>query len=49
MRPATYPERVVFHDNPEVIAALKAKAEAQSLTASELLRRAVRREVLEAA
>jgi len=49
MRPSVYPERVVFNDHPAVIAALKAKAGREGLTLAEVMRRAARREVAEAA
>jgi len=49
MRPSTYPARVVFHDSPAVVAALQAKADRESLTLAEVMRRAARREVAEAA
>lgn len=49
MRPSTYPARVTFHANPAVIATLKAKAESEGLTFAEVMRRAVRRELREAA
>lgn len=49
MRPSIYPDRVVFHDSPAVIAQLKAKAEREGVTFSEVMRRAARREVCEAA
>lgn len=49
MRPSIYPDRIVFHDSPSVIAKLKAKAESEGVTFSEVMRRAARREVREAA
>jgi hypothetical protein len=49
MRSSVYPSRVVFHDNAAVIAKLKAKAEREGVTFSEVMRRATRREALEAA
>lgn len=49
MRPSVYPEKLVFHECQGVAAELKAKAEREGITFSELLRRAARREVREAA
>lgn len=49
MRPSVYPERVVFHDNPAIVAALKERAGRENVTLAEVLRRAARREVAEAA
>jgi hypothetical protein len=49
MRLSIYPERIVFHDNPGVIAELRAKAEREGLTFAEVMRPAARREVREAA
>ena len=49
MRPSTYPARITFHANTAVIASLKAKAEREGVTFAEVLRRAVQREVQEAA
>lgn len=49
MRPSVYPERVVFNDHPAVVSALRAKAESEGLTFAEVMRRAARREVAEAA
>lgn len=49
MRPPIYPARVVFHDSESILASLKEKAASEGLTLSEVMRRAVRREVREAA
>ena len=49
MRQSVYPARVVFHANGRVIDALKEKAEREGVTFSEVMRRAARREALEAA
>lgn len=49
MRPSTYPARVVFHDNEAVLASLKALAAREGVTFAEVMRRAARREVREAA
>ncbi len=49
MKQSVYPARVVFHANDTVIDALKAKAEREGITFSEVMRRAARREALEAA
>ncbi len=49
MKQSVYPARVVFHANEVVIATLKAKAENEGITLSEVMRRAARREALEVA
>ncbi len=49
MKQSVYPARVVFHANEGVIATLKAKANNEGITLSEVMRRAARREALEAA
>jgi len=49
MRPSVHPARVVFHEAPAVVAVLHAKAESEGLTLAEIMRRAARREVKEAA
>jgi hypothetical protein len=40
-----YDDRVIYRDSPHIVAALRAKAEAERLTVSEVLRRAARREL----
>ena len=49
MRPSTYPERIVFNDSVIMAAALRAKAARENVTLAEVMRRAVRREVRQAA
>jgi len=49
MRHSDYSARVVFHANGSVVTALKAKAEREGVTFSEVMRRAAKREALEAA
>lgn len=49
MRPSIYPARIVFHANESVISQLKAKADREGVTFAEVMRRAARREVQEAA
>jgi hypothetical protein len=49
MRSPVYESRVIYRDAEEVVAAIKAKAERESLTFSELMRRAARRELAQAA
>lgn len=42
MRPSVYPERIVYHDNPQVLARLKAVANERGLSFPEVQRQANR-------
>ncbi len=48
MRPSVHPTRVVYRENPGVLAQLKAMAEQRGLTFSEVQRQANRRLLAEA-
>lgn len=45
MRGSLYEDRIIYRDASDVVARLRAKADADRITFSELLRRAARREL----